>query len=533
VSSAGKQNDIAGKPQSASGLPHWLRTWRYFFGLLLIALLIGGFYSEENWRGARSWENYKRKLEAQGESFEPSHFIPPPGPDSENFAMTPLLAPIFQFIPGTHRWRDTNAVGRLQNFAPRYEAASRVFKPPKSARSNSWVTARVDLALWQAAFLVPTNRSKGSGDSLVATNFTVREAAEGILDALSDCRPVFEELREASQRKFSRFDIRYDDEDPAAILLPHLSGLKHFCEVLQLKASAELALERTGEAYNDINLMLYLADATRNEPILISHLVRFSELQLALRPIAEGMGQWSEPQLSAFQDRLRRFDFCGDIRWTMKAERALFGVGIIDYVRRSPDRLDSIAGGQPGPGVSGMLLNLVPSGWFYLEQVNYCRMFDDYMLPAIDPESRQIQPAITQKATADVTAELKHAGPGLFFRHRFFSVLMVPALAKVSQKAAFAQTAADLATLACALERYRLARGQFPETLDPLTSEFIEKVPHDIINGQPLKYRRTDDGKYVLYSVGWNEADDGGRLSPNLPGEGGAQAEGDWVWKPY
>ena len=74
------------------------------------------------------------------------------------------------------------------------------------------------------------------------------------------------------------------------------------------------------------------------------------------------------------------------------------------------------------------------------------------------------------------------------------------------------QASIDLARVACALERYRLAHGEYPETLDALTPQFIEKLPHDIINGQPLHYRRTDDGKFVLYSVGWNEKDDGGTI---------------------
>ena len=45
----------------------------------------------------------------------------------------------------------------------------------------------------------------------------------------------------------------------------------------------------------------------------------------------------------------------------------------------------------------------------------------------------------------------------------------------------------------------------------------IEKLPHDIINGQPLHYRRTDDGQFVLYSVGWDEKDDGGVPVPYPP----------------
>jgi hypothetical protein len=61
--------------------------------------------------------------------------------------------------------------------------------------------------------------------------------------------------------------------------------------------------------------------------------------------------------------------------------------------------------------------------------------------------------------------------------------------------------------------------------------EFLSQLPHDVINGQPLKYRRTADGQYLLYSVGWNQTDDGGALGLNQSGEGIDVKLGDWVWR--
>ena len=37
-------------------------------------------------------------------------------------------------------------------------------------------------------------------------------------------------------------------------------------------------------------------------------------------------------------------------------------------------------------------------------------------------------------------------------------------------------------------------------------------------------YRRMGDGKFLLYSVGWNETDDGGTASDKMD-------QGDWVWQ--
>jgi hypothetical protein len=55
-------------------------------------------------------------------------------------------------------------------------------------------------------------------------------------------------------------------------------------------------------------------------------------------------------------------------------------------------------------------------------------------------------------------------------------------------------------------------------------------LPPDVINGRPLHYRRTDDGGYVLYSVGWNESDDGGTVVVTKKGAIDRN-QGDWVWQ--
>jgi hypothetical protein len=82
------------------------------------------------------------------------------------------------------------------------------------------------------------------------------------------------------------------------------------------------------------------------------------------------------------------------------------------------------------------------------------------------------------------------------------------------------QTQVHEALIACALERYRLAHDAYPETLDALVPQFLAQIPPDLIGGRPLHYRRADGGKFLLYSVGWNETDDGGK-----PG-----SDDDWLW---
>ncbi len=63
-----------------------------------------------------------------------------------------------------------------------------------------------------------------------------------------------------------------------------------------------------------------------------------------------------------------------------------------------------------------------------------------------------------------------------------------------------------------ALRGFRIERGALPDRLNQLTPEFLQELPIDPFDpkGDPLRHIRTDDG-YVLYSIGADGDDDGGR----------------------
>ena len=63
-----------------------------------------------------------------------------------------------------------------------------------------------------------------------------------------------------------------------------------------------------------------------------------------------------------------------------------------------------------------------------------------------------------------------------------------------------------------ALEAYRRGHGSYPKALDELTPLLLPSIPADRITGEPLHYRLID-GKPVLYSVGADRDDDGGRMA--------------------
>ncbi|HTV63287.1 MAG TPA: hypothetical protein VMH30_12030, partial [Verrucomicrobiae bacterium] len=71
--------------ESSKDRRDWRVIRRILIALAVLATLIAIFYTEEDWRGERAWENCQRELEAQGVVLDWGKYIPPPVPDDQNF----------------------------------------------------------------------------------------------------------------------------------------------------------------------------------------------------------------------------------------------------------------------------------------------------------------------------------------------------------------------------------------------------------------------------------------------------------------
>jgi len=363
---------------------------------------------------------------------------------------------------------------------------------------------------------------------------TRAKAARAVLDELKPSEPYLAELSAASQRPYARYQVNYDLENPWGILLPHLAGIKTVCQRLQLRACASLAAGQSEAALADVKLMLYLGDSIRDEFFLISYLVRLAILQQAAQPIWEGLAEhrWAEAQLQELQTRLLEYDLLTDMKHPLEGERAA-GILTAELLSRQKCQLSNLLGdaNPSSSALADLLGRIAPHGWYYLEQLNYCRFYEQQLGGTFDREKRRIFPAQIASHAHEFEREIGGGrlgkGAHAALHHRFLATLLLPSLGKVTIKTAMVQTALDQAALACALERYRLANGRFPENLDALQARFLAQLPHDLITGEPYRYRRTDDGQFLLHSVGWDEKDDGGVPGKVLFDD----KRGDWVWQ--
>jgi hypothetical protein len=543
-----------------------LFTWRILKWCLLalgiLLALISLFYAEENWRGRHAWEKYKQEWEAKGEKFDFASFIPPPVPDEQNFALAPIVASSYgRFLDQNgHRLKpeNSNVVNRLK-----LELYRQNFNFPSSTNMplRGWQTGILtDLKAWQAYYRtmfvtnqfaqgMPSMPMPGAGRlyggrKIVETNETEevtvlatnefpmasqpQSPAADVLLALSKYDSVIEELRQASRLPYVRFPLNYDEPVPYDILFPHLGSLKSCAQVLRLRAISELASDQTENAIADIKLALYLAESTHSEPVAISHEFRMAIVNLAIQPVWEGMVQhkWSKRQLTELDEQLSKLDFLNDYEFVLRSQRAM-AVAMIEDLRKTHNA--GIVANQWGyeddeldfrQRLSLLYYHSFPTGWYYQNEMNICRDITTWGISLVNTSDRVINRGLCNE-TGGICPPLRTT-PYNKLEGMLFPSMPVRQYARI-------QTSVDLARLACALERYRQVHGDYPETLDVVAPQFIGKIPHDIINGQPLHYRRTEDGNFLLYSVGWNGKDDGG-----VPAKDGVfnfpEKEGDWVW---
>ena len=504
----------------------WIFSWRTIRRVLisigLLLTLVALVWTEENVRGKWAWNRYKSQLEARGEKLELADFVPPKVPDDQNFAMTPLLAGLYDFVPDAARkpgqsvFRDTNA----QNRASLLRWSGNISNPIPNAATGVWTNGSpLEINAWASYF-------KGAKNS--ASSLTRKEAAQEVLRGLNQFQPQMDELERARQRPTCRFNIDYEAENPTQILLPHLATLKGDAIVFQVRADAELALGKTTEALSDVEMMIYLADALKQEPFEISHLVRIAILELALESIWEGLSEhkWSDKQLVELQSRLNTLDILSDYRSVLASERA-WAIKGIEFLRKHW-KVDTYTGEErPVPLI-------MPSGWYHQNKVTVARIITDRFLPYIDTTNHHIWPDKIP------TLQILGREAGRFFPFQGLALIFLglpwPDSDAFPVKFALAHTKVNQAVIACALERYRLKNSHYPESLNALTPNFLQTIPNDVIGGKPLIYRLKDERHFILYSIGWNEKDDGGTIGSSIGDDGKNHYDikkGDWVWPEY
>jgi len=518
--------------------------WSALFAVSTVVL----FYNVERWRGKRAWARLVVDAERQGETLDLNRMVPPPVPENQDFAQAPCFAPMLTAL--------TNGP----------DAASK----PGDSGELAWVSSVSTLERWQS--LCVTNLKfapwlnqewtdfrpwlhslRGGENNLPAKNspspagaeelrsiprpvpdLEPAKAADQILASLKPFDETIDQLRDYSSRPYCRFPVDWGRQ-----FLGENSGLRLLggvARIVRVRASAELAMGQTDAAFQDTQLALRLGDYARQQPSMWASWRRLRVVVDAIQPVWEGLAsrQWNDQQVRALQSQLAGFDLLADYPAVIRVES--FGLAAIlesviptaHHSQRVPVHSERRERDDGKEWSLRLLFGMYPTGWSLQDQAAIHRECLRKVAAFSDPAT----PRALRVEPSRLEILRDSSDP-------FFPVFVVPKVREVLGSAGsfcFAQSAVDEAVLACALERHRLATGQYPETLEALVPRFVAKLPHDVVNGQPLKYRRLDADRFLLYSVGLNRTDDGGRANSGgldwqrWPDRMPYLLEGDWVW---
>jgi hypothetical protein len=345
----------------------------------------------------------------------------------------------------------------------------------------------------------------------------------------------FDVMRQGLRRPFARIDGDY--QWPYERPVPNFVRLRTVAQMLAQRAQCYLLLGQPEAAWHELAPVRGICKMMEgkpagNAPTLVEAMIDVAITGLYTSIIQDGLARhaWREPELVAMEQQLEEINLIPLLNRSFNAERAAtcrtfeastsaelkklfaFGGKTIVLGSKQPGFLDRLK--EP----TYLLIAFAPRGWIYQ---NMCvgAPREQVLLEALDVPNNQVLSGKLDGIADQLGAASKGRTP-----FNFLAAVALPNFVKATQTMARNQTLANEAFIACGLERYRLAHGQYPETLDALVPQFAAKLPHDIIGGQPLKYHRTADGQFLLYSIGWNEKDDGG-----VPGK--TVAEGDWIWQ--
>ncbi len=516
----------------------WAALRRLCLGFALVVVGIGLFYGIENWRGWRAWSAERAAVAKNNTPLELSEIVPPPVPNDQNLANTEPFVGIFAMKrgadghvshidqvaqdwcslysvnglnrrrPGIGNWSGPTADAR-ERFIPLAEWRD-FFREPAKLNMKNVVEARRRLGL-----PIPEKNSDEASAPAYPLPALPGSPAEDVAQALKVFDAQMAVVTEGTRRPYSIFPIAY--EDGPATLLPHLAKIKELTTVFTLRAVARLESGQPDGALDDFRAALVLAESAKDEPLMISQLVRYACLQIALQTLWEGQVRhlWSDSQLQEFQDRLGAIDMLPGMRRALAGERIMMS-GITRTIvasaqgrREMAGMLDSISSSTGGGAKDAYFipsyLSWAPRGWFYASTAEISRAI------------RALE-MTTPMDLLSLASAWPPSPPPNSLRYLYYRAYLRPygdkAMVQFVLKAHRAQAQARLAQTACALERHRIAEGDYPDRLDALVPRWLPTVPADPIDQQPLRYARVDDDQFRLWSVAENGIDEDGSVTP-------------------
>ncbi len=274
---------------------------------------------------------------------------------------------------------------------------------------------------------------------------------------------------------------------------PWLQDIRTCLQMLGLEVLISCENQDGRKAMETIRANLALADSLE-VPLMLYRFVRIGGRAMAYRSSERLINriQLTDEQLGTLAEWVTMSDTSDGFKRVLAGERCI-GLSVF----QSPIRGIAARTGSGG----GMLVVLVPwklLGFHYRDELGYIDLMQDSIRAMDMPECERLA------AFAAVHDNVYNGGRG-----GMLTRMIWPAHAHTLNIDYRHLAHSRVTQTGIVVERYRLAVGRLPLSLEDLVPVYMKTIPTDPFDGKSLKYRILQTG-FVVYSVGEDKTDDGG-----------------------
>lgn len=359
-----------------------------------------------------------------------------------------------------------------------------------------------------------------------STPFNEKETALACLELLTPYKSRLSALSHDSLRPHAwRASPIELDTTP----LSHLSPLLRSLDPLQARAMLYIMAESPELAALDLLTMMRLQNYALSSPYLLGHLIHIATFKANNSVIWEGLQRhsWDDATLALFESKLAKIDFRKSLLHKMREEICFTHqetsrmLNDPDYLEKKTKEFETMADILLGPLDTERESRLAKIGKFASHSIaiGYLSSLSSYSLNTYRdtlfyPHGIKAETVTTEQV--QLARNAKPTDPLLRLAPPSWIPLQL-------EKTLEAQATLHNIRTAIALERFSLKHQHYPVKLSDLAPSYLPEELKDVITGKPLRYQIKADGTPLIYSIGLDEIDDGGR--PNR-----SPSKGDWAW---
>ena len=506
-----------------------LRLVRCGLGIIVaLVCLCALLWAYVNWSGPRHWAAVRARLESEGETLDFTKLLPAREDPGTNFCAIDALDGI------ALRGDDQSVQGRKRKALNQLGWLSSGADQPKISGCTT-LGQKINLAAW-ARYARATGFIQMPPDS--------GNVARDLLQAIDASLPLAKVLADAaSTRPNAAFTPLLSDNMPGSplisgLLVQYCSPVFNAQKGLCLRSLAASECGDTAASIASAQAMLRFADALGREPLTFQLLASRNTHDLAEEAIWSILERRNatEMQLQAIETSLERLAFLPRALAAIRGE-LIIGVDFVDHLQRNVENqgeLLRMLGGSLPPVERGLTKywGWLPSGIFDENRA---------VLASLEYESivkplKSGEPAGLMKGDMAINRHYFN-NEGMLHPGCFVGEMIVPELQGISVRLLATEAVRRQAIIACALERYYLQHKNYPAALVELVPLFVASIPADPMDDKPMRYRQTGDGRYMLWSVGFDQKDDNGIVNVDPSDRSSVHKlykrgyKGDWTWQ--